>query len=218
MQDSKSVVISAAGIGSRLGMNMSKSLLQINGKTLIEWQLTMLENFDDVIIVVGFQADTIIEKVSKIRSDILFVLNHNYLNTKTSGSLKLGAKFATKEFIALDGDTLVSRNDIELFAKNKAITLGISEKYSIDAVDVEITNNYISGLDYNLPNSEYEWNGPSILCKDDVIEFDDGNVFGNLKKFLPVRYAVVNSVEIDYQDDINRASIWIDGNLSFEKS
>ena len=37
MPTSKSVVISSAGIGSRLGLGLTKALLQINGRSLISW-------------------------------------------------------------------------------------------------------------------------------------------------------------------------------------
>ena len=53
--DEKSVVISCAGIGSRLGLGLTKALVDINGKSLISWQLKLFECIKDVRVVIGFQ-------------------------------------------------------------------------------------------------------------------------------------------------------------------
>ena len=56
MQAALSVVISCAGIGSRLGLNSTKALINIHGKSLISWQLELFKNVQDVRVVVGFQS------------------------------------------------------------------------------------------------------------------------------------------------------------------
>ena len=63
MQTALSVVISCAGIGSRLGLNSTKALINIDGKSLIAWQLELFKDVEDVRIVVGFQASLVIEEV-----------------------------------------------------------------------------------------------------------------------------------------------------------
>ena len=52
MSSVKSVVISCAGIGSRLGLGQTKALIKINGKSLIAWQLDLFKDVEDVRIVV----------------------------------------------------------------------------------------------------------------------------------------------------------------------
>mgnify|MGYP002624502904 CR=1 FL=1 len=42
-EDEKSVVICCAGIGSRLGLGLTKALVQINGSSLISWQLKLFK-------------------------------------------------------------------------------------------------------------------------------------------------------------------------------
>ena len=41
MQTTKSVIISCAGIGSRLGLGTTKALIKIDGKSIIQWQLEL---------------------------------------------------------------------------------------------------------------------------------------------------------------------------------
>ena len=75
MQTAKSVIISCAGIGSRLGLGTTKALINIAGRSLISWQLELFKSVDDVRIVVGFQAGQVIEEVRKYRADTIFVYN-----------------------------------------------------------------------------------------------------------------------------------------------
>ena len=61
MSSDFTVVIAAAGIGSRLGMNLPKSLVEINGRTVLERLLTeCLHDVADVRLVVGFRADEVV--------------------------------------------------------------------------------------------------------------------------------------------------------------
>ena len=65
MQNSKFAIISCAGIGSRLGLNKVKCLVEINGKSLISWQLDQLIDFDIVFVVIGFQSEDVIKHIEK---------------------------------------------------------------------------------------------------------------------------------------------------------
>lgn len=75
---SRTIIISCAGMGNRLGLGTTKALVQIDGKPLIIRHLEMLQKEKDVRIVVGYQAEKVIETVRKYRNDILFVFNHKY--------------------------------------------------------------------------------------------------------------------------------------------
>ena len=78
MAVSRTVIISCAGMGNRLGLGTTKALLEIDGKPLIIRHLEMLEHERDIRVVVGYQAEAVIETVRKYRDDILFVFNHQY--------------------------------------------------------------------------------------------------------------------------------------------
>ena len=57
MSVSKTIVISCAGMGTRLGIGTTKALIDIEGKPLILRQLEILKDFDDIRIVVGYQME-----------------------------------------------------------------------------------------------------------------------------------------------------------------
>ena len=114
MSSVKSVVISCAGIGSRLGLGLTKALVQINGRSLISWQLELFKDVEDIRIVIGFQANDIIEEVRKHRQDVIFIFNHRYFETKTGASFYLGARHANSEILEWDGDLLVHPDDVKM--------------------------------------------------------------------------------------------------------
>ena len=111
MNKNVTIVISCAGMGTRLGLGCTKALVEIEGKTLIERQLEILKEYDDIRIVVGYQAEKVIELVNSVRKDILFVFNHEYRSTGTGASFSLGAEHGREYVVALDGDLIVGSFD-----------------------------------------------------------------------------------------------------------
>ncbi len=80
-------VILAAGMGMRLAditRQVPKCLLKINGKSIIESQIDALVEYgiNDIIVVVGYQADKVIEKLSDrakyLRNEIFHETNNSY--------------------------------------------------------------------------------------------------------------------------------------------
>lgn len=106
-EETHSLVISCAGIGSRLGLGLTKALVQLNGRALISWQLQLFKDVKDIRIVIGFQGREVIEEARKQRDDIIFCYNHRYFETKTGASFYLGARHANAYAIEWDGDLLV---------------------------------------------------------------------------------------------------------------
>ena len=112
MSFSRSVIISCAGMGNRLGLGSTKALIDIAGKPLIAYHLDMLKSEEDVRIVVGYQAEKVIEVVKKYRPNTLFVFNHQYRETNTGTSVSLASKYANKYILSLDGDLLIHPKDM----------------------------------------------------------------------------------------------------------
>ena len=53
MSVSKTIVISCAGMGTRLGIGSTKALIDIDGKPLMIRQLELLKDYDDIRVVMG---------------------------------------------------------------------------------------------------------------------------------------------------------------------
>lgn len=209
MPISKTIVISAAGVGNRLGFGHTKTLLKIAGKPIIIHHLEQLDKFDDIRIVVGFDAENLINTVLSYRKDITFVFNHRYLKTHTLRSLYLGCRFARDYIISLDGDLLVAPSDLKSFLNEDREVMGYCKAYSDDAVYVDIKNKkgqkYITG--FNRKSGEYEWTG-LIQVKSDKIINTESFVYQIVNNHLPFPAKSTNCREIDTPDDLERAQVW----------
>lgn len=202
----KSVVISCAGIGSRLGLGLTKALVQINGSSLISWQLKLFKNVEDVRIVIGFQGSEIIQEVRKYRDDVIFCYNHRYFETKTGASYYLGARHANHETLEWDGDLLVHPDDVKKLLATSGEFICYADKTSDDAVFVQTDENG-KVLCFSREQGDYEWTGPACMDKTHLT-YSTQNVFNMFEPLCPMRGIKVRAFDIDtYNDYIRVAEI-----------
>lgn len=200
----KSVVISCAGIGSRLGLGLTKALVQINGGSLISWQLKLFKDVEDVRLVIGFQGSEIIEEVRKYRDDIIFCYNHHYFETKTGASYYLGARHANYETIEWDGDLLVHPDDVKMLLATDGEYICYGDITSEDSVCVHV-NEKGEVLGFSRESGDYEWTGPACMNKKHLI-YSSQNVFNMFEPFCPMRGIKVRAYDIDTYNDYLRVS------------
>ncbi|MDE6045270.1 MAG: NTP transferase domain-containing protein [Helicobacter sp.] len=203
MQAALSVVISCAGIGSRLGLNSTKALINIHGKSLISWQLELFKNVQDVRVVVGFQSLLVMEEVLRHRKDVVFVYNHNYFETKTGASYYLGAKDANEFVMEYDGDLLVRPTDMQKLLEQSGEWIAYSNICSSEPVFVKLAS---SGNieSFSRSHGDYEWVGPCCVRKN-RLKYTSGNVYNQLESMLPLRGIQVEAVDIDTYEDYQNA-------------
>ena len=204
--NSKSVVISCAGIGSRLGLGLTKALVQINGGSLISWQLKLFKNVEDLRIVIGFQGGEIIEEVRRYRQDVVFCYNHRYFETKTGASFYLGARHANNEILEWDGDLLVHPDDVRMLLNTPGEYICYADKTSEETVFVR-TNDKGEVLSFSRESGDYEWTGPACMAKRNLT-YNSNNVFNMFEPLCPMRGIKVRAYDIDtYNDYIRVADI-----------
>ncbi len=199
----KSLILSCAGIGSRLGLGKTKALIDIENKPLIYWQLEQFEEIDDIRIVIGFQGNDIIHSVLKKRKDVIFVYNHNYFNTKTGASFYLGAKHGNEYSIAWDGDLLVHPKDINRCLNFNGEYVGCSKTITDDAVLASIDENQ-NVISFSREYGDYEWSGPACLKKEHV-KYISNHVYNQIEEYLPLPVLVIEARDIDTYDDYKHA-------------
>lgn len=206
--DAETLVLSCAGIGSRLGLNTTKALLSFDSKPLIEWHLRNFQDVRDVRIVVGFQATEVIAAARRLTNDVCFVFNHEYGTTSTGHSLYLGARFAHDIVLAWDGDLIVHKDDLSACLNGAADEtgefLGISPAVTSDGVYVHLDeeDNVIRFSRSDV--SSYEWCGPARL-KASRIYPNDGNIFEMLVEQLPLKAKRIRAFDIDTPSDYEYA-------------
>lgn len=208
MPTTKSIIISCAGIGSRLGLNMAKCLVEIQGISLLSRHMEMLKNIPNIYIVVGYQADSVINAVLKYRTDVVFLFNHNYLETGNFHSLTLGSWFQNHDFIiSLDGDLLIDPSDFfRLYYSDEELICCSSPKTHdpIFCVTAEYNQKkYVSQFTRN--PTPYEWTG---LFQTKRLPFTEKGyyVYEVLQTILPIPMIEVHAMDIDTVEDLEMAS------------
>lgn len=207
----KSIVISCAGRGSRLGFNIPKCLVSVDGKKIIERQLEQLKNVDDIIIVVGYKSDEVIEFVKSLDCKVRFVENNNWENTATGASFSIGAQLAKNDFvISLDGDLLVHPLDMEkILNVDEEFVCG--EIVHTDNPVFLITDNKNKALDFNRESGDLEWSGLAGIKKANIKK-EKWYVCDIMQEILPVKAITIRAREIDTINDYNEAERWIKNN------
>ena len=121
-------IILAAGMGKRLKdltNDNTKCMIKVNGVTLIERMLKQLDelNLNQIVIVVGYQAQKLIEYISNlsIKTNIVYVTNDIYNRTNNIYSLYLAKEYLTKD------DTLLLESD--LIFEDKALERLVNDPY-----------------------------------------------------------------------------------------
>lgn len=210
MAVSRTVVISCAGMGNRLGLGTTKALVEVDGKPLIIRHLEMLEDEKDIRIVVGYQAEKVIEVVRRCRDDILFVFNHHYKETGTGASVALAANYAEEHVLSLDGDLLIHPEDMKkiLSCEHEFVGGGIpdtDDPWMLQTYDEE-GERFVSAFSKN--SGDYEWNGITQVRSKKILQ-GTGHVFQLLEPYLPLPFLMLRTREIDTVNDYERAVAWV---------
>ena len=214
MAVSRTVIISCAGMGNRLGLGTTKALVEIDGKPLIVRHLEMLEGEKDVRIVVGYQAEKVIKVVRNYRDDVLFVFNHDYRTTGTGASVALAAKYSNELILSLDGDLLIHPDDMEKVLKcdHEFVSGGIPETddpWMLQTYE-ENGKEFVSSFSRNI--GTYEWNGVTQM-KSQKMQSGTGHVFQLIEPYLPIPFLRLRTKEIDTVNDYERAVKWVKSNF-----
>ena len=137
-------IILSAGKGSRLlplTAERPKCLIELSGKSLLEWQLDALRQagVGEVVVVTGFR-DDLVDEVAARREGVRTLFNPFYHVADNLGSVWMARAEFGGETLLLNGDTLVSPALLAtvLAAGTGAIVVTNDEKDSYDADDMKV--------------------------------------------------------------------------------
>jgi choline kinase len=206
-------VICAAGMGTRLGMNIPKCLLEFKKKPILYYLLKLLEDVDNVRMVVGFMEKDVIKYARSLRDDIVFVRNPQYQHTTNSYSLYLGSRDLDRPFLNVDGDMIIDKVTFSEFKRNCQQfdnVIGVTKVKTEDAVFVDLNDqNEVIGFSRQLNGQSLEWSGIAYFS---TIKMDpEANyVYEVLEKHLPLKSLYVECYEIDTPQDLASALSEVD--------
>ena len=200
------VVICSAGMGTRLGIGTTKALMHIDGKPLIIHQLEALKEFDDIRIVLGYQAEKVIEVVNKFRKDIMFAFNYDYKSTGPAASLSKGLINAKKYILSIDGDILVNPFDFREILEREGEYLAISNKHSSEPILIEVENQ--EAIHFS-KRGNYEWPGV-VKFERNRFKKSEGYIYDVIEELLPMPIVLLRSRDIDTPEDYENAISWVE--------
>jgi choline kinase len=209
----RTVVMNCAGKGTRLGFGHPKCLIDVHGEPLIGRQLACLREVDDVRVVVGFQAQRVIDTVLRYRRDVVFVFNHDYAHTNALASLCMGARYGRPWILSLDGDLLVHPEDLARALATPGEWLALGEVITDEPVFVQTAERDGTSMVTAFSRSErtpFEWTGLTQVSAERLLGERDAlsHVFHCLERYLPMPSIQIRSREVDTLDDYQALLDW----------
>ncbi|MDB5682900.1 MAG: phosphocholine cytidylyltransferase family protein [Sphingomonas bacterium] len=141
-------IILSAGKGSRLypyTEDRPKCLLELSGRTLLEWQLDALHacGISEMVVVTGFHHDMVAQVIAargQDRGRVRTLFNPFYHVADNLGSVWMARGEFDRDVLLLNGDTLVSPALVDrvLASGDGAITVTVDIKDSYDADDMKV--------------------------------------------------------------------------------
>jgi len=140
----RKAIILSAGKGSRLlplTANRPKCLIELSGKSLLEWQLDALRasGIAEIVVVTGFREE-MVTAVTARRPDVRTLFNPFYHVADNLGSVWLARAELDRDTLLLNGDTLVTPALVAklLAGPDAPITVTVDEKEDYDADDMKV--------------------------------------------------------------------------------
>jgi|SRR5690554_6209421 len=202
----KHAVLSAAGIGSRLGLGKPKCLVEIHNRSLLSYHLERLENIENIWLVVGYQEDDVIEHAISLRRDIIITRNSDYAKTNTLQSIFRVSRHLKERFLAIDADTVVDNQTFSRFmqaTERHEYLIAVSDYTTAEGVRVKLHNGQVT--EFNRENQDpYEWAGIALLGPQMVVD-KPIFVYQALTPFLPLPAFKINAFDIDTTSDLDMA-------------
>jgi choline kinase len=210
--------MNCAGKGTRLGFGHPKCLIDVHGEPLIGRQLACLREVDDVRVVVGFQAQRVIDTVLRYRRDVVFVFNHDYAHTNALASLCMGARHGRPWVLSLDGDLLVHPQDLARALATDGEWLALGEVITDEPVFVhtderdgatELGGTFVTAFS-RTERTPYEWTGLTQVRAERLLGEREAlsHVFHCLERYLPLPAISIRSREVDTLDDYQALLDW----------
>jgi choline kinase len=141
----RTAVILAAGRGARLRRltdQRPKCLLEIAGTSILERMLDQLQasGIENVILVVGYRAERIEEKIGPERGGmaITYVRNEHWENSNNVLSLQLAGRHLKTSFLLLESDLVFDQGALRQFGPHNAMAVDHYQDY-MDGTVVKIS-------------------------------------------------------------------------------
>jgi choline kinase len=156
------VIILSAGQGTRLlplTAKIPKCLLEIQGKTILEWQIGELHKcgIDQITVVTGYGADKVDDLIQQryLGQNIKSHYNPDFATTDNLVSCWKVREEMNEDFILLNGDTLfeaaVVRSLLASPVNPVTVTVNHADSYDADDMKVSLSDTRLVNISKELP-------------------------------------------------------------------
>lgn len=138
----KSIIVLAAGAGTRMKSDTPKVLHKISGKPMLYYSIKeALKLSDDITVVLFHQASRVQAEMEKYFSNINFVIQ-DHANYPGTGGAVMGIKPKYEEVLVLNGDMpLIQAEELKKFDLDATIVMSVLELESADGYGRVIIEN-----------------------------------------------------------------------------
>ncbi|MFY4818421.1 bifunctional UDP-N-acetylglucosamine diphosphorylase/glucosamine-1-phosphate N-acetyltransferase GlmU [Aliarcobacter butzleri] len=138
----KSIIILAAGAGTRMKSDTPKVLHKISGKPMLYYSIKeALKLSDDITVVLYHQFEKVKAEIEKYFSNINFVIQ-DHKNYPGTGGAVMGITPKYEKVLVLNGDMpLIQASELEKFEINATIVMSVLELESADGYGRVIIEN-----------------------------------------------------------------------------
>ena len=208
-------LILAAGVSRRLyphTYDKPKCLLEVNNKPIIHYQLDALKalNIKDIIIVVGYHREMLIENVRQNFPDMNFhfLINHHYFETNTAYSVLIAKNHINSDLFLMNADvvypiSLLSDVFSSEYKNVLAVDIKICGEEEVKVIDGG--NNKVVAIGKDLIEDQClgEFIGVAKLSKNFISYFMDSlerliKAGGKNDYFEAAIQAIINNVELNF--------------------
>lgn len=133
-----SVVVLAAGLGSRLRAEHPKGLTRVEGVSLIERSLTLLQanHVGEIVMVVGWKQQRYRDYLAEFFPQVRVVENPDYATTGSLASLVLGARATSGDVLVVESDLLYEKRALTHLMNAPASDTLLASGYTQSADEV----------------------------------------------------------------------------------
>jgi CTP:molybdopterin cytidylyltransferase MocA len=208
------VVINAAGRGQRLGLGCTKALVEVDGRSLIQWQLALLPRTAAVVVGLGYQAESVAAQARRERCDVDFVVNEEYEHTGAAATLSRGSAHAPGRVLCLPVDLIVHPDDLAAMLACPEDTIGLVPRASLDPV-LACTSGTgaalrVTAVGPELPPGPYEWSGlVNYDPRTTKLGGNRNNVYNYVTPGLPMAGRLIRARELDFAEELPAMVAWL---------
>lgn len=158
-------IILAAGMGKRLKdltQDSTKCMVKVNGVTMIERMLTLLDrkNLSRIVIVVGYKGQKLIDYIGtlSIKTPIVFVENTVYDKTNNIYSLYLARKYLKQEnTLLLESDLVFEEKVLDRILDDPYPSLALVAKFESWMDGTVIVTNEHNDIRSFIPKKDFDF-------------------------------------------------------------